>query len=304
MDRTPKCSGDMAVKLSAAFWKDRCVIITGASSGIGRALAEVLASHGARVGLIARRENRLQELAAAIASRNGRAAFASADVTVWEQVSDAVQRLEAQLGPCDVLIANAGVYRKTAAREFDVARAGLVVSTNLLGVIHAVGAVLPGMVSRQRGHVAAVASVGGMIGLPGAAAYCASKQGVVTLLQSLRADLWRTGIRVTAVCPGYVDTPMITDEERATLRGLVSAEDAARRIAWAIQRGRAEYWFPWWTALEVRLARLLPPRLAARILSRYPEMEETETGEEERQGGRVPITNDEIPNDERMTKHE
>jgi len=262
------------VKLSVTFWRGKCVIITGASSGIGRALAEVLSAHEARVGLIARREDRLQELAAGIASRGGRAAVAAADVTVREQVFHAVQTLEAALGPCDVLIANAGVYRKTAAREFDVQRAEMVLTTNLLGVVYALGAVLPGMVHRQRGHLAAVASVGGMIGLPGAAAYCASKQGVVTLLQSLRADLWRTGIRVTAVCPGYVDTPMITDEERVTLRDLVTAEDAARRIAWAIQRGRAEYWFPWWTALEVRLARLLPPRLAARILSRYPEMEE------------------------------
>ncbi|HPM79641.1 MAG TPA: SDR family NAD(P)-dependent oxidoreductase [Candidatus Anammoximicrobium sp.] len=266
------------MKLSAAFWRDKCVIITGASSGIGRALAEGLAACRARVGLVARREIHLQELAAAIASRGGRAALAAADVTVREQVFQAVGALEAELGPCDVLIANAGVYRKTPAREFDVQRAELVLTTNLLGVVYALGAVLPGMVQRQRGHLAAVASVGGMIGLPGAAAYCASKQGVVTLLQSLRADLWRTGIRVTAVCPGYVDTPMITDEERATLRGLVSADEAAWRIAWAIERGRAEYWFPWWTALEVRLARLLPPRLAARILSRYPEMEETGQG--------------------------
>ena len=286
------------MKLSGAFWQDKCVIITGASSGIGRALAEVRGSHGSRVGLVARRERRLQELVEGIHSRGGRAAVAAADVTVREQVLQAVSTLESALGPCDVLIANAGVYRKTAAREFDVQRAELVVSTNLLGVIYAVGAVLPGMVRRQHGHMAAVSSVGGMIGLPGAAAYCASKQGVVTLLQSLRADLWRTGIRVTAVCPGYVDTPMITDEERATLRDLVTADEAARRIAWAIERGRAEYWFPWWTALEVRLARLLPPRLAARILSRYPEMEET------LDDGYVPMTNDEIPNDERMTKHE
>jgi len=272
------------VKLSAAFWRDKCVIITGASSGIGRALAEGLAACGARVGLIARRENRLQELAAVIASRDGHAAVAAADVTVREQVCHAVQTLEAALGPCDVLIANAGVYRKTAAREFDVERAELVLTTNLLGVVYSLGAVLPGMVRRQRGHLAAVASVGGMIGLPGAAAYCASKQGVVTLLQSLRADLWQTGIQVTAICPGYVDTPMITDEERATLRDLVTADEAAFRIAWAIQRGRAEYWFPWWTALEVRLARLLPPRWAARILSRYPEMEESGRSEE---GGRT-----------------
>lgn len=263
------------MKLSARFWRDKCVIVTGASSGIGRALAAGLAACGARVGLIARRETLLQELAAAIASCGGRAALAAADVTMREQVFGAVQTLEGALGPCDVLIANAGVYRKTAAREFDVERAELVLKTNLLGVVYALGAVLPGMVRRQRGHLAAVASVGGMIGLRGAAAYCASKQGIVTLLQSLRADLWGTGIRVTAICPGYVDTPMITDEERATLRDLVSADEAAWRIAWAIERGRAEYWFPWWTSLEVRLARLLPPRLAARILSRYPEMEET-----------------------------
>jgi len=239
-------------------------------------LGQVLAARQARVGLIARREARLLQLAEQIHSAGGRAAVAGADVTVRDQVFRAVAALESSLGPCDVLIANAGVYRKTAAREFDVQRAELVLTTNLLGVVYAIGSVLPGMIQRGRGHLAAVSSVGGMIGLPGAAAYSASKQGVVTLLQSLRADLWRTDIRVTAVCPGYVDTPMITADERATLRGLVSAEDAARRIAWAIERGRAEDWFPWWTALEVRLARLLPPRLAARILSRYPEMEETD----------------------------
>ena len=263
------------MRLEPAFWQDKRVIITGASSGIGRALAEELAPLAAGVGLIARRQDRLEALAEQIASRGGRAAFAAADVTVRDEVFSAVSSLESLGGPCDVLIANAGVYRKTAARAFDVQRAELVVATNLLGVIYAIGAVLPGMVQRRRGHLAAVASIAGMLGLPGAAAYCASKQGVVTLLQSLRADLWRSGIRVTAICPGYVDTPMITDEERATLRGLVSAPQAARRIAWAIQRGRAEDWFPRWTAWEVRLARWLPPRLAARILSRYPEMEET-----------------------------
>lgn len=265
------------MRLSDTFWRDKCVLITGASSGIGRALAQVLAAQHARVGLLARREARLRELADEIARAGGRAAVAAADVADREQVFQAVAELESSLGPCDVLVANAGVYRKTAARDFDVLRAELVLSTNLLGVVYPIGAVLPGMVQRGRGHLAAVASVGGMIGLPGAAAYCASKQGVVTLLQSLRADLWHTGIRVTAVCPGFVDTPMITDQERATLRGLVSAPDAARRIARAIERGRAEDWFPWWTALEVRLARLLPPRLAARILCRYPEMEETES---------------------------
>ena len=106
-----------------------------------------------------------------------------------------------------------------------------------LGTLHAIAAVLPGMVRRQRGHLAAVSSLAGLLGLPGAAAYCASKQAVVTLMQSLRLDLHRLGIRVTVVCPGYVDTAMITEEERATVRGLVSADDAALRVAWAIERG-------------------------------------------------------------------
>jgi hypothetical protein len=264
------------MKISESFWRGKHVLVTGASSGIGRALAELLAGHGARLGLIARRAALLEQVTAAISARGGRAAYVAADVAEREPVLTAAATLEETLGPCDVLIANAGLYRKTTGRDFDLARAELVVSTNLLGVIHAIGAVLPGMVRRQRGHVAAVASVAGMLGLPGAAAYCASKQGVVTLLQSLRLDLRQLGIRVTAVCPGYVDTAMITDEERATVRDLISADEAALRIAWAIQRGRAEYWFPWWTAFQVRLARWLPPRLYTRILSRYPEMEETD----------------------------
>jgi short-subunit dehydrogenase len=272
------------VKISESFWRGKHVIVTGASSGIGRALAELLAGHGARLGLIARRAALLEQVTTAICERGGRAAYAAADVAERQPVAAAVERLEASGGPCDVLIANAGLYRKTHGRDFDVARAELVVSTNLLGVIHTIGAVLPGMVRRQRGHVAAVASLAGMLGLPGASAYCASKQGVITFLQSLRLDLWQLGIRVTVVCPGFVDTPMITDEERATAHDLVSADEAALRIAWAIERGRAEYCFPWWTAFQVRLARWLPPRLYTRILSRYPQMEETDASGDEQAG--------------------
>jgi short-subunit dehydrogenase len=276
------------VKISESFWRGKHVMVTGASSGIGRALAELLAGHGARLGLIARRAALLEQVTATICQRGGRAASAGAEVAERRAVAAAAATLEAALGPCDVLIANAGLYRKTTGRDFDVARADLVVGTNLLGVIHAIGAVLPGMVHRQSGRVAAVASVAGMLGLPGASAYCASKQGVVTFLQSLRLDLWRLGIRVTTVCPGYVDTAMITDEERATVHDLVSAGEAALRIAWAIERGRAEYWFPRWTAFQVRLARWLPPRLYTRILSRYPEMEETASSGDEQAGAPGP----------------
>ena len=139
------------------FWRDQCVLVTGASSGIGRALATA-GPAGAKVGLIARRTTFLAELVEKIAGQGGRAAAAAADVADLDATLDAVKTLEGQLGPCDVLVANAGIYRKTNGRDFDPLKADRVVAVNLQGVIHAVGAVLPGMVRRRRGRLAAVSA--------------------------------------------------------------------------------------------------------------------------------------------------
>lgn len=263
---------------SGTFWQDKCAIVTGASSGIGCALAEHLAACGAKVGLLARRAERLAELADRIRSQGGQAAFAVADVADWPATVSAVRKLESQLGTCDVLVANAGIYRKSDVRQFDPVAANEVIATNVQGVINALGAVLPGMVRRRSGHLAAVASIAGMLGLPAAGVYSASKAAVITLLESLRVDLHPLGVRVTAVCPGYVDTPMITDEERATTKNLLTARETARRIARAVARGQAVCCFPRRTRFLVRIARLLPPGLYRRIIARYPDMEETETG--------------------------
>lgn len=260
------------------FWEDKCVVISGASSGIGRALAEEVASRGAKSGLLARREELLAEAARAIAQNGGKADFATADVVDGPATCRAVRRLEERLGPCDVLVACAGIYRKTDVEEFSAAKANAVVATNLQGVINLLGAILPGMVRRRRGNVAAVASVAAALGLPGGAAYCASKAALVTLLESLRVDLHPLGVKVTTVCPGYVDTPMITDEERATVAGLMTAEKAARRIARAIERGRSEDWFPWQTQFPARCARFLPFGIFRRVMAHFPPMEETDSG--------------------------
>jgi len=258
------------------FWRGQSVLITGASSGIGRALAELLARRGAKVGLIARRETLLAEAVRSIAAQGGRAAFALADVADLDALAAAMQALEGQLGPCDVLVANAGIYHKTNARQFDPRQAHEVVAVNLQGVVHAIGAVLPGMVRRGRGRLAAITSIAGAVALPGSAAYAASKAAVLKLLECLRVDLRGSGITVTASCPGYVDTAMITDEERATLRDLVSADYAAGQIAWALERGKREHWFPRRTRWMAKLARCLPPALYERIMAGYPEMEEPE----------------------------
>lgn len=262
-------------KIRFMFWQHKVVTITGASSGIGAALAKHLAERGAAVGLIARRERLLAEITDALHAAGHRAAFAVADVASVVETRAAVERLEKSLGSCHVAIACAGVYRKTSGARFSADVANDQFATNVNGVSNLFDAVLPGMLQRRSGHLAAVSSIGAMLGLPGAAAYCGSKAAVVTMLQSLRLDLHDHGIRVTTLCPGFVDTAMITDEERKTLRCLLTAEQAAAKMARAIERGRAEAWFPWPTWLEVKLASLLPAPLLRAVMKWFGEMEET-----------------------------
>ncbi|MFM2096212.1 MAG: hypothetical protein RIS70_3336, partial [Planctomycetota bacterium] len=254
----------------SSFWFDKTVLITGASSGIGRGLAQHCVRAGARVGLIARRSALLEELAEELAtelaadatpqpqSNRPRCAWRAADVGNAEQMREAMLGLEAELGPCDVVIANAGIYRKTDGLDFDANAANQVVVTNLQGVINAFAPVLPGMVQRRRGNLVAVTSLLAMLGYPGAAAYSASKAAVVRLMDCLRIDLHSQGIRVTTVCPGYVDTAMITDHDRATVKSIVPVDVAARKIAKAIERGKARCEFPRSLRLLIGLAGWLP----------------------------------------------
>jgi short-subunit dehydrogenase len=253
-----------------AFWQDKRVFITGASSGIGWALSAHVARQGAVVGLMARRSEKLAELTRTIESVGGRAAWVSADVTDAEQAGQAVRTLEAAVGRCDVLVANAGIHQYTPGPAFRTADANAVIAANVQGVINAVGAALPGMVARRRGHVVAIASIAGMLGLPEVGAYSASKAAVITLMESLRVDLHASNVKVTTICPGFVDTPLIAEHRRKVLRFVLSPPEAARRVAWAIERGRTEYWFPWQMWLLARVARALPFPVYRWLCSRLP----------------------------------
>lgn len=261
----------MATMISPAFWSGKAVLVTGGSSGIGRELALAAARAGGRVGIVARGAERLAGAAAAIRQAGGTVAAVACDAADAAAIARGVADLEERLGACDVAIACAGIHRTTWPLAAAPARE--VFDVNVGGTVAFLSAVLPGMLARRRGHLCGVASIAAAVGLPGNAAYCGSKAALVAFLESLRIDCRPHGVRVTTACPGFVDTPLVTDEERAG-GGLMRADAAAARILAAIERGRAEAWFPWHTALAARAARLLPPWLRDRVLAAQPPMRE------------------------------
>src|SRR4051794_35835375 len=173
---------------------DQVAVVTGASSGIGRALAKELAAQGCKVGLVARRRDQLDTLAAEIRSAGHTAATAAADVADRAQTLAAVAALRKQLGPVDLMVANAGVGAPTLLEPFNVADVEKMFRVNVLGVVYAIEAVLPEMLARRRGHLAAVSSLGAYKGMPGESAYCASKAAVNTFMEGLRIQLRDRGV--------------------------------------------------------------------------------------------------------------
>jgi short-subunit dehydrogenase len=248
----------------------RVAVITGASSGIGRALALVLAGEGARVGLIARRQDRLAAVADEVQKAGGTVAVAAADVGDRAQAVAAVREVGARLGPVDLAIANAGAGVPTLLDPVNVADVEKMMRVNFLGTVYTFEAVLPGMLQRRRGHLAAVSSLAAYKGLPGESGYCASKAAVNVYLDGLRIHLRGRGVAVTTVCPGFVKTPM-TAVNKFHMPWLLEADEAARRIVGALRRGRKVYNFPWQMALLMKVTAWLPDWVLARSMRGYNE---------------------------------
>jgi short-subunit dehydrogenase len=243
-------------------------IVTGASSGIGWALANVLAERGCKVGLLARREERLRSLAQTLQDRGGEAAWATADIGDRGRTVEAIRQLQGELGPVDLLVANAGVGMPTRLDPFSVADVEKMFRVNFLGVVYAIEAVLPEMLERRQGHLAAISSLGGYKGMPGESGYCASKAAVNVFMEGLRIHLRGHHIDVTTVCPGFVRTPM-TEINQFHMPWLLDADEAARRIVAALERRRKVFNFPWQTALLMKLTAWLPDWVLARVMRDY-----------------------------------
>ncbi|OAN52385.1 oxidoreductase [Paramagnetospirillum marisnigri] len=226
--------------------------ITGAGSGIGEALALRLAAEGHSVIASGRRLEPLTELA----GRGPGITPLAVDVTDRAAVQAAVSAM----GTIDTAILCAGIHTPTPARSFDADTVRRLMETNLMGAVHCIEALLPAMIARGSGHLVLVASVAGYRGLPTAGGYSASKAGLIALAESLKLDLDGSGVRVSLINPGFVDTPL-TRQNPFPMPDLVTAGQAAEAILCGLKAGRFETAFPFRFALAMKVLRLLPDRL-------------------------------------------
>jgi NAD(P)-dependent dehydrogenase (short-subunit alcohol dehydrogenase family) len=209
----------------------RVALVTGASRGIGRAVAQALARAGAAVACGARSVDQVRTAAAEIEAAGGRAVGLRMDVTQSVEIADAVAEAERALGPIDVLVNNAGITLEKRSADLTDEDWDTVLTTNLTAIFRCIRAVAPGMIARGRGKIINLGSMYGRIGVPRYAAYCASKAAVGGLTRSLAAEWARHGIQVNCLAPGYINTDIPREamaDERS--RALLLSKVPARRI--------------------------------------------------------------------------
>ena len=238
--------------------RGKVAIVTGAASGMGRALCHELAHEGVRLGLLDRNAGGLAALDAELRSSGATCCRATADVSERRAVRDAIAALVAELGPLDLLVACAGITGATLVEDLAVEQTEEMMRVNFLGVIYAIDAVLPDMLARGSGQIVALSSLAGCRGMPFSAAYSASKAALTNYLESLRPPLRRRGIAVTTVLPGFVRTPLMANALAQPPMAMMAPETAARHILRAIQRRSRVYAFPWSTSLLLGVLRWLP----------------------------------------------
>lgn len=241
---------------SAATSSRKTIWITGASTGIGRELALSYAYDGHRVAVSARSAGKLSELEALSSNIT---AF-PVDVTDTGAVAATVATIESTMGPIDLAILNAGVWHAMTASRYDLGKVKTSMDVNYFGVTNALDPVMKAMIARGRGHLAIVASVAGYRGLPKGAAYAPTKAALISLAESLYADLKIKGVKMTVINPGFIATPM-TEANTFPMPFIVSTEMAVKAIRKGLDSGRFEIVFPGRMAVLMKTLRLLPYRI-------------------------------------------
>ena len=241
--------------------KTLSVFITGASSGIGEALAYEYAKQGAILGLVARRGEVLQKIAANIKQQGNQVQVYSADVRDSKLIQQAAQNFMSQFGPPYIVIACAGVSIGTLTQHAeDIDSFKTVMDINVIGLVNTFQPFIEAMIKQQHGQLVGFASVAGIRGLPGAGAYSASKAAAISYLESLRVEMHPHGITVTTIAPGYIRTPM-TEVNSYKMPFLMDVDAAAVKFAKAIAAKKRFTVIPWQMGLVARGMRFIPPFL-------------------------------------------
>ena len=248
----------------------KLVFITGASSGIGQALAQRYYDAGWRLALAARRTHEIEQWARARKLDANRYAVYAADVANTDSIAGAGKECLANQGVPDAVIANAGISVgvDTAERE-DIDVIARTFATNNTGLAATFHPFITAMKQRGSGRLVGIGSVAAIRGLPGHGAYCASKAAVVAYCESLRGELRASGVKVVTICPGYIDTPL-TRENRYSMPFLMKAEDFADAAFRTIEAGTSYRVIPWQMGVVAKLLRLLPNWLFDRVLAGRP----------------------------------
>ena len=264
---------------TVSTFTDQVVWITGASSGIGAALARAFAAAGARVVLSARREAELHAVAKTLAGDPARHLVLPLDLAQPDTFATAVETVTSRVGPVDLLVNNGGIGQRGLAAQTPVKVDRRIMEVNYFGQVALSKAVLPGMLTRRAGRIVVMSSVVGYVATPNRSAYAASKHALHGFFNALRAEVHAQGVRVSVVCPGYVRTEISlhaldsTGERHAKMdknqaQGM-SAEDFARRLLPKLAAGRDEIHLGGLETYAVWLQRFLPA-ITARVLRRRP----------------------------------
>lgn len=247
---------------------DGIVWITGASSGIGREIALLLARLGWRVAATARRADELEALSGKIQSDRGEIRPYPADISDAAKVAEVAHAIETEFGPIACLIANAGIYLPVDARAFDLSSFAKTIDVNIKGTANCLAPVIAAMTARKRGQIVIVASVTGYGGLPTSGAYGASKAALINLAETLRIELDALNILVQVVNPGFVDTPA-TANNPFPMPALMSVANAARTVVRGLSTQAFEITFPRRFTYVLKGLGLIPVRWRLALVRRF-----------------------------------
>lgn len=248
--------------------KNKVVLITGASSGIGEAMAKKFAEEGALLALTARRKEVLDKFIKNLEVKT-RAASYKCDVTNIDEIKSVYRQVKIDFGKVDIAVLNSGVSFRSSIKEFSSEKAKLIFETNVLGIINFVEVLLPDFMNERNGVIVGVSSLADSRGFPKSGFYCASKAAATIFLESLRIELKPYNVKVITVRPGFVKTPM-TDKNEFFMPFLMEPDKAAEIIVKGIKKGKKRIQFPLAISLAVRFLRIIPDSLFEYLASREP----------------------------------